>query len=226
VKQPTVNPTTCYEDELLICCARVSQSPDVKERVEQLLREPIDWQIVLDRSWWHRIRPLTFHHLSAQPAGLVPAAFLEALGTHARELEQRNRYLFAEQHRVAQMFEDASLPMLFFKGPLLALNAYGDLMLRECGDLDMLIRPTDFPRVKDMLTSHGFACLWDQVESERKRQLFACEFRRESVELERNYLLSNRVHDEHWFAEHFRLSWPCRVLDGSGARFEKTCVER
>ena len=36
------------------------------------------------------------------------------------------------------------------------LDAYGDLRLRECGDLDMLIRPEDFPRVRELLCDNGF----------------------------------------------------------------------
>jgi hypothetical protein len=195
VKLPIVNTTTCYEDELLNCCARVSLTRDIQERLEQLLHEQIDWQIVMDRSWWHRIRPLTYLHLSAQPPSLVPAAFLEILGTHTRELEQRNEQLMKTQLEVSAMFEQSSLPMLVFKGPTLAADAYGDLSLRECGDIDMLVRQDDFPRVKEMLISNGFDCLWDEVASERKRQLFACEFRRDGIELDVHWDLAPVWHN-------------------------------
>ena len=189
MKLPSVNTTTCNEDELLVCCARVSLTRDIQERLGQLLREQIDWQIVLDRSWWHRIRPLTYVHLSAQPANLVPAAVLEVMEGHAREFEQRNRRLMNAQHEVSAMSEQSSLPMLAFKGPTLAVDAYGDLSLRECGDLDMLVRPNDFPRVKEMLISNGFDCMWDQ------RELFACEFRREGIELDMHWDLAPGWHN-------------------------------
>ncbi len=214
VKLLGANTTTCFEDELLICCARVSQTAEVRERLEQLLREQIDWQTVLDRSWWHRIRPLTYLHLSAQPAGLVPAAFLDELRTHARELAQRNEQLMKMQRHVAALFEQSSLPMLVFKGPTLAIDAYRDLSLRECGDLDMLIRPEDFPRVREILTSNGFACLWDQVASERKRQLFACEFQREGIELDMHWDLAPRWHN---YSVDFDLLWE------SGHPFDSNC---
>ncbi len=204
MKLPGANTTTCCEDELLICCARVSQTTDVRDRLTQLLREQIDWQVVLNRSWWHRIRPLTYRHLSAQPAGIVPAAFLEVLGNHASELEQRNRQLMKMQRHVSSLFEHSSLQMLVFKGPTLATDAYGDLRLRECGDLDMLIRPDDFPRVREMLVSSGFTCLWDQVASERKRQLFACEFQRDGIELDVHWDLAPRWHN---YDVDFDLLW-------------------
>ncbi len=167
----------------------------MRDRCEQLLRQQIDWQTVLNRSWWHRIRPLTYSHLRGQPAGVVPAAVLEVLGNQSRELEQRNLRLMEMLSQVAGLFEQSSVPMLVFKGPTLAADAYGDLRLRECGDLDMLIRPEDFPRVRELLSDNGFGCLWDQVDSARKRQLFACEFQRDGVELDVHWDLAPKWHN-------------------------------
>lgn len=195
MKGPGINATTRYEDELLICCARVSQSPDVQQRVDKLLSEQIDWQVVLNRSWWHRIRPLTYKHLSAQPAGRVPVAFLEVMKGYASELAKRNQQLLKTLQQVAELFEDASLRLLVFKGPTLAIDAYRDLNLRECGDLDLLICADDFPRVKELLTRNGFSCLWDQVANARKRQLFACEFRRDDIELDVHWDLAPGWHN-------------------------------
>ncbi len=214
MKLSTVNTTTCNEDELLICCARVALTADVQDRLEQILRKPLDWQTVLNRSWWHRIRPLTYMHLSAQQAGIVPAAFLELLGQHARELEQRNQNLMKMQRFVSSLFEQSSVQMLVFKGPTLAADAYGDLKLRECGDLDMLIRADDFPRVRQFLTENGFECLWDKADSDRKRQVFACEFRREGVELDVHWDLAPGWRNYHVDFDHL---WE------SGQPFESNC---
>ncbi len=214
MKYSPVNTTTCTEDALLICCARVSLTDEIQDRLDQLLRQPIDWQRVMDRSWWHRIRPLTYRHLSDQKAGLVPTACLKVLGEHARELELRNVNLMKMQQHVAALFEQSSVPMLVFKGPTLAVDAYGDLKLRECGDLDMLIHRDDFPKVKQLLTADGFECLWDDLDSERKRQVFACEFRREGVELDMHWDLAP---DWHNFNVDFNHLWE------SGLPFESHC---
>ncbi len=218
MKHFRVNGTACIEDELLICCARVARNAEVQARLESLLKKPIDWQTVLNRSWWHRIRPLTYLHLSGQRPGMVPAAFLEVLGQHAHELEQRNCRLLKMQQHVASLFEESMIPMLVFKGPLLAIDAYGDLKLRECGDLDMLIRPEDFPKVRHMLDSNGFACLWDDVDSERKRQMFACEFRRDGVELDIHWDLAPAWHN---FNIDFDRLWESGQPFKSNCRFSK-----
>lgn len=191
------NTTTRYEDELLICCARVSLEANVQSQVERLLRKKLDWHTVMKRCWWHRIRPLTYRHLSAQPAGLVPVAFLEELGGYVSELTERNQRLSRILGEVTALFEGSSLPMLAFKGPTLALDAYGHLNLRECGDLDVLICQADFPRVREVLKANGFVCLWDQIAGARERQVFACEFRRGNDELDVHWDLAPGWHNYH-----------------------------
>src|SRR6185437_15254052 len=42
-----------------------------------------------------------------------------------------------------------------FKGPLLAATAYGDVSLREAGDLDLLVKHQDIVRAADLLASLG-----------------------------------------------------------------------
>lgn len=170
------------EDQLLICCARVSQDRETRDRLTQLLSQPLDWQTILNRSWWHRVRPLTYYHLKSQPANLVPEDALEELAGHATELTARNLRLSHALGEVAALFEQYQLRMLAFKGPTLTVDAYGDLSLRECGDLDLLVHHDDFPRVNDMLTAHGFTSSWERVVE--NHTAFACEFRRDRVELD------------------------------------------
>jgi hypothetical protein len=170
------------EDQLLICCTRVSQDHEIQNRITQLLARRLDWQTVLNRSWWHRVRPLTYFHLKSQPEGLVPTEVLDELSRHATELAARNLRLSHALDEVASVFEQHKLRMLAFKGPTLTMDAYGDLSLRECGDLDMLVHHDDFPRVKNMLTAHGFTSSWDRVVE--NREAFACEFLSDEAELD------------------------------------------
>jgi hypothetical protein len=169
-------------DELLVCCARVSQNVETQARLSQLVREPLDWPYVLSKSWWHRVRPLVHRHLSSLPAELIPDEVLKELLNQATELAARNLRLASALTEVAGMFEQRQLRMLVFKGPTLSEDAYGNLGLRECGDLDMLVHPDDVPSVQKMLVENGFTSAWDQLE--RKRQAFGCEFLRNGTELD------------------------------------------
>jgi hypothetical protein len=217
LKLSGVNTTTRYEDELLICCARVSLDANVQSQVQRLLQKKLDWNSVMKRCWWHRIRPLTYRHLSAQPTGLVPAAFLEELGGYVGEIVERNQRLSKFFDDVIDLFEDSSIPMFTFKGPTLALEAYGHMDLRECGDLDVMIREADFPRVREMLKANGFTCLWDQNAGDREQQVFACEFRRDGGELDVHWDLAPgwhnyRVDFDRWWEEGIPLEANSRFV--------------
>jgi hypothetical protein len=89
---------------------------------------------------------------------------------------------------VSTFFERASLRGLVFKGPTLAEDAYGDLSLRECGDLDLLVCYEDFPEVAEMLSSHGFESLSERDRT--KQQPFACEFERSDANLDVHWNLA------------------------------------
>ena len=159
INRVDVETTTRDEDELLRCCARVSQGPEASARVQELVRQPLDWATVVKRSWWHRIRPFTYTHLRAQPGGVVPDEVLQELAGQANETAaERNQRLWDTLHEVSALFEDAELRLLLFKGPTLTLDAYGDLNLRECGDLDLLLHRDDLARAAELLKtdfSHG-----------------------------------------------------------------------
>ena len=176
------------ENELVRCCARVTLSPPFIERIQELSAECLDWDQVVSRSWWHRIRPLTYRHLRDHAQGVVPDSALLELGRHASEMSIRNRRLGKALAEVAGMFEEAKLRALVFKGPTLAEDAYGDITLRECGDLDLLVDRDEFPRVEAMLRSQGFRSWWD--DSKSTRQSFACEFERSDASLDVHWHLT------------------------------------
>ncbi|MDH3718726.1 MAG: nucleotidyltransferase family protein [Planctomycetota bacterium] len=172
------------EDELLLCCARVLLEPQDQGRIEHLLQGPLEWQTVLKRAHWHRIRPLTHHHLRAQPAGFVPRDVLDALARNARELAERNRRLARVQEEIAAVFEENAVRVLFYKGPTLTVTAYGDLNLRECGDLDLLVHHNDLPRVIDLIKACGF------TDAGRIRQAGEWEFQRDRTALDVHWNLA------------------------------------
>ncbi|MCA9214004.1 MAG: nucleotidyltransferase family protein [Planctomycetales bacterium] len=154
----------------------------MQNRIDELVQQPLDWAAVLKRSWWHRIRPLTFHHVDGKPSSTMPEDVRAAFVGFVEELAERNRRLSGVLSEVSTVFEDAQIRGLVFKGPTLAEDAYGDLTLRECGDLDLLIDQQDFDRVRHVLVESGFVSCWDSEDN--NRQVFACEFERPGASLD------------------------------------------
>lgn len=54
------------------------------------------------------------------------------------------------------LFREQSIEMVAFKGPVIASRAYPRISDRAGGDLDILIRPSDFARAADLLTRSGY----------------------------------------------------------------------
>jgi hypothetical protein len=69
---------------------------------------------------------------------------------------RRNLFLTGELVKLLDCFASEGVDVIPFKGPVLALLAYGDLGLRQFGDLDIVIRKQDFSRVKGLLINRGF----------------------------------------------------------------------
>ena len=58
--------------------------------------------------------------------------------------------------------------MIAFKGPVLALQAWGDLALRQFNDLDLLVHPGDAARTVEVLIADGYTALtFDRQHPER-----------------------------------------------------------
>jgi len=57
---------------------------------------------------------------------------------------------------VQKLLNAHSIENALFKGPLLSELAYGEVSLRQAGDIDLLIHREDFKRTKELLASLGY----------------------------------------------------------------------
>ena len=206
---------TTAEDELVRCCAQVLPKEETQKRLSQLVENPLDWETVLNRCWWHRIRPLAYRHLSSQREHAVPKRVLRELSEQVNELRARSARLYRVLRQVGDYFENAGVRAIAFKGPTLSEDAYGDLSLRECGDLDLLVNQSEFDQIAAALAAHGFQSYWERPE--KNRQAFACEFERSDATLDVHWALSPgwlnyRVDFERMWADSIPLSSDAMML--------------
>jgi hypothetical protein len=142
------------EIELLLCCARRSMSPETTARVLSLLGEPLDWYYLLEAASRHAVIPLLSSNLERLSA--VPDTARKYLRAEFQANAMRNLVLSGELIRLLRLFAANGIDALPFKGPALALVAYGDLALRTFGDLDILVRKADFYKAKAILSAEGY----------------------------------------------------------------------
>jgi hypothetical protein len=147
---------TSAELELLWCCARTSLSPAAAGSIDRLLAGSLQWHDLLRAGGRHAVLPLLGRTLGGSFADAVPFPILALLEDHARATAERNRKLARELLRLVELLATHEIPTVPLKGPSLAISAYGDLALREFGDLDLLIPAGDLLRVRDLLVSRGY----------------------------------------------------------------------
>jgi hypothetical protein len=135
------------EFDLLCACAGVELSSQRIARIENWSESGIDWSELYRLAEHHGLLPLVARNLIAHAPGLPPEieqSLRSAFDANAR----RNLWFASELVRIADHFEKRQLRAIPYKGPVLAESAYGDVALRNFGDLDFLISPADFERAK------------------------------------------------------------------------------
>lgn len=142
------------EPALLVACARLHLSADEAARVRRTAASgEIDWSVLLALATRHRLIPLLHRHLRDAPLPPRAAAELRALN---RAATHQALAMAAELLRLLDALGDARIEALAYKGPALAVQAYGDLSLRHFVDLDLLVLPADLPAALAVLERKGY----------------------------------------------------------------------
>jgi hypothetical protein len=139
-------------NNLLLCIARRDTDHD---QLRSLVTQPIDWAHLIVLAYAHGLVPLLNHHLSN--IDLVPAHVRSQLKRDSVSNSQNVLHLTGKQLRIYKLFKENSIPVALFKGPLLAHMAYGEISLRQAGDIDLLINRRDFAPARVLLESLGYA---------------------------------------------------------------------
>ena len=152
--------TSRVEDELVLLCARTKVDAETSARIKAITSSPdeVNWDYVYQLARRHSVLPLIYSQLNTTAAANVPLDQLARLKQNYQDNVARNLLLTAELCRILQTFEAAGIEAVPYKGPALAVYAYGNLTLRRFVDLDILVRKADALRAKELLTALGFVC--------------------------------------------------------------------
>jgi Uncharacterised nucleotidyltransferase len=144
------------EDQILICVAHRSLDVAARASLRQLLRRDLDWNYLLSMAQRHRVVPSLHHHLVSVYPEAIPPQVSSRLEQLNYENTRSNLLLTGELLKLIGLLEAHGIAAVPFKGPTLALWAYGDVSRREFGDLDILVKKQQVPAVKELLLSEGF----------------------------------------------------------------------
>jgi len=139
------------EHQMLLAVAR----GDVAE-VRELAHGPMGWDYVLTTAFSHGLVPLLQRNLNTAAADLVPGPFLTRLKRESVANSQSVLHLIAKQLKLYRLFKEHGLSVAIFKGAVLSQMAYGEVGLRQAGDIDVLIDRGRWADAKSLLESLGY----------------------------------------------------------------------
>lgn len=130
-----------------------------KSCIQKYLREEynnIDWKKFLDFTIHHRVYPLLASKLQSFDDGLIPQFVIQTVSVFYKKNIFKMLQLSGEMDQLAKAFNTNDIKAIFLKGPMLGHEIYGDISLRTCGDLDLLIPIEDLDIMHKLLEINGY----------------------------------------------------------------------
>jgi Uncharacterised nucleotidyltransferase len=151
------SPQQRAEGEVLLLCARNELPPEQLTRLRELVGENLDWDYFYKLARRHSLVPLVFSRLNHLVNETVPAEALQPFRKDFQENAARNLIFADELTSLIKALNDVGVDAIVFKGPALAVMAYGDLALRRFIDLDVMVRRADVAPAVEVLSARGYA---------------------------------------------------------------------
>lgn len=148
------HPAVNLESEALVRAVR--RDDPSGDRLLKALGADINWPRLIDLSVRHRVMPLLCARLqSLGERNPAPREIMAGLKTLRRLNEGKNLIMLGKLAEILDIFGRNGIEAIVLKGPVLAA-AYGSVGMRQFDDLDILIRPRDYPLAKNLMANLGF----------------------------------------------------------------------
>jgi Uncharacterised nucleotidyltransferase/Methyltransferase domain len=179
------------EWKLLVACARTRLREQDRERIREVLRQPVDWARFISNASQHRLQALVSRNLSI-PEIELPRSVRLSIPMLAKSRSRESLQHAGELIKLMDLFESGKINAVPYKGPTLGALAYGNFALRSFMDLDFILPQEDLLRAAALLKSQGFRAYPDPTQEEEARLLswfppgqyaFSCDSKLLHVEL-------------------------------------------
>jgi hypothetical protein len=152
---------------LLLAACSAPPAKEKLERLRALAGKPVSWLSVCDLADRHGTAPLLYQALTEAGAE-VPADAMRLLRERYQLNLHKSLFLTRELIRVLNRLSQSNIQVMPYKGATLAEQMYGDIALRQAGDIDLLIRPGDLGKIKESVRGLGYVP-HDQLSAAEER---------------------------------------------------------
>jgi hypothetical protein len=141
---------------LVIACSRWPVGESERREIRIRAAAAIKWNVFLAWVQRNRIAPLVYHNLRQAACPLVPETVVQQLQSEFSRNSLRALMQIAEAARISRLLAAAGIRSMVIKGPVLSQLAFGAPLLRESGDIDVMIDAAALPEVDRMIVEAGY----------------------------------------------------------------------
>ncbi len=136
--------------------ACISLDTAKEERIGEILSHDLDWEALSLQASRQGVFPLFYRRIKSAGENLIPPAELLRLKKSFIANAHFNLHMAQRLLWLADLFSAAGINFIPLKGPILAAQAYGDLDMRQFGDLDLLIKKEDVAAAYTLLSKNEY----------------------------------------------------------------------
>jgi hypothetical protein len=153
-------PTTSGEREwsllLAASCADLQEGvARTQSLVDQQVDQKVDWEEVLRLADLHGTDSLLYGNLSRLHE-MVPSPVIATLRKSYENNVRKSLFLTRELIRIGDRLDALGIDVIPYKGLVLSEIYYGDMALRQSGDIDLFVRRRDVARITQLLRELGY----------------------------------------------------------------------
>lgn len=141
------------EWQLLLAASRADRSP---EEISSLLQLPIPWNKLLGLAENHGVSPLLYRALIPFPKSIPDDVSVRLASRHQTNIHKA-MMLSRELICILEILAEKGIEVMPYKGPTLAELVYGDIALRQTGDIDLIVRAEDVGPTREALRSLNYS---------------------------------------------------------------------
>jgi hypothetical protein len=151
---PAGDATLDREWSVLLAACSLSSCEEKCARLRTLLSGSVNWTALLSLGEHHGVLPLL--HQALREIDSVRSEHMCVLQQAQQTNLHKTLLLSRELIRIVEHLSALGIEAIPYKGPALAESLYGDIALRQSGDIDLLIRARDLPRIRDTVRELGY----------------------------------------------------------------------
>ena len=144
------------EDEIVLLLVQRSLTPPAQDKLRNLLERGPSWPVIQRQAQAQEVLPLVFWNLQRLDFIAVPTPVRTEMEAAYRQNALWNDLFTRELTEVLRLLGGAEVPVIPLKGVALAESLYGDITLRVCTDIDILVPRSRLLEALNLLRARGY----------------------------------------------------------------------